>query len=172
MPGGHTVVEDCTPTTYCNSSFPVPRENGRHCHRRHRPAPEPAARLLGPMTGSAPAQSRSWSESGLPAVRPSSFCGLHPGPRARVNTDNRLRGRLACSVASDTLTATRQFSCLPNCPQYCRATPTECVPCSPVERNEPAIARTNARPEQRSRVSKMFPKQDKEEPECNSLLKR
>ena len=32
------------------------------------------------------------------------------------------------SLVTDKLTATRQFSCLPTCPQYCRATPTECVP--------------------------------------------
>ena len=31
-------------------------------------------------------------------------------------------------VATERLTATRQFSCLPTCPQYCRATPTECLP--------------------------------------------
>src|SRR3984885_9012125 len=37
-------------------------------------------------------------------------------------------GRLACSVAIDRLTATRQFSCFPNCPQYWCVTPTECVP--------------------------------------------
>ncbi len=32
------------------------------------------------------------------------------------------------SLASDTLTATWQFSCLPSTPQYWRATPTECCP--------------------------------------------
>src|SRR5215472_6805894 len=37
-------------------------------------------------------------------------------------------GRLTCSVANDKLTAIRQFSCLPTCPQYCRTTPTECLP--------------------------------------------
>src|SRR5665647_3801146 len=36
---------------------------------------------------------------------------------------------LAASQASDTLTATWQLSCLPNIPQYWRATPTECRPC-------------------------------------------
>jgi CRISPR-associated endonuclease/helicase Cas3 len=36
--------------------------------------------------------------------------------------------RELCVVARDTLTATRQFSCLPNCPQYCRVTPTEGLP--------------------------------------------
>jgi hypothetical protein len=30
--------------------------------------------------------------------------------------------------ATGSLTATWQFSCLPGCPQYCRATPTECLP--------------------------------------------
>jgi hypothetical protein len=40
-----------------------------------------------------------------------------------------LIARLAVSVAIDRLTATWQLSVLPNCPQYCRATPTECVPC-------------------------------------------
>ncbi len=37
-------------------------------------------------------------------------------------------GRLELHVATDRLTATRQLSCLPTCPQYCRATPTECLP--------------------------------------------
>jgi hypothetical protein len=37
-------------------------------------------------------------------------------------------GRLARQVLTDRLTATRQLSCLPNCPQYWRATPTECRP--------------------------------------------
>src|SRR5262249_40992195 len=37
-------------------------------------------------------------------------------------------GTLACSWASETLTATWQFSCLPSTPQYWRATPTECRP--------------------------------------------
>ena len=37
-------------------------------------------------------------------------------------------GRLAVAVATDNETATWQLSCLPNCPQYCRATPTECRP--------------------------------------------
>src|SRR5215831_16290773 len=37
-------------------------------------------------------------------------------------------GRLASAVLSDKLTATRQFSCLPTWPQYCRVTPTECFP--------------------------------------------
>ena len=38
-------------------------------------------------------------------------------------------GRLAAGVATDRLTATWQLSVLPSCPQYWRATPTECVPC-------------------------------------------
>src|SRR5215469_2613533 len=37
-------------------------------------------------------------------------------------------GKLECHVATDRLTAMRQFSCLPTCPQYCRVTPTECEP--------------------------------------------
>jgi hypothetical protein len=37
-------------------------------------------------------------------------------------------GRLAVAVATDSETATWQLSCLPSCPQYCRATPTECRP--------------------------------------------
>src|SRR5215469_3657711 len=37
-------------------------------------------------------------------------------------------GRLAASVATDSVTATWQLSCLPSCPQYWRATPTECRP--------------------------------------------
>src|SRR5260370_42483872 len=37
-------------------------------------------------------------------------------------------GNLALHVATDRLTATRQLSCLPNCPQYWCATPTECFP--------------------------------------------
>jgi hypothetical protein len=37
-------------------------------------------------------------------------------------------GRLARSVLTDKLTATRQFSCLPTCPQYWRVTPTEFSP--------------------------------------------
>src|SRR5215471_4630329 len=37
-------------------------------------------------------------------------------------------GKLAKSLAIDSETATWQLSCLPNCPQYCRATPTECLP--------------------------------------------
>jgi hypothetical protein len=37
-------------------------------------------------------------------------------------------GRLSSALLIDKLTATRQFSCLPTCPQYWRVTPTECVP--------------------------------------------
>jgi hypothetical protein len=37
-------------------------------------------------------------------------------------------GRLADTVLMDRLTATWQLSCLPTWPQYCRATPTECLP--------------------------------------------
>jgi hypothetical protein len=37
-------------------------------------------------------------------------------------------GRLACSLARERSTATWQSSCLPSWPQYCRATPTECLP--------------------------------------------
>ena len=37
-------------------------------------------------------------------------------------------GRLPRSVAIDSDTVTRQLSCLPVWPQYCRATPTECFP--------------------------------------------
>src|SRR6266478_2431638 len=37
-------------------------------------------------------------------------------------------GRLVLQVATDRLTATWQLSCLPNCPQYWCATPTECLP--------------------------------------------
>jgi len=45
-------------------------------------------------------------------------------------------------VARDTLTAIRQFSCLPNCPQYCRVTPTEGLPflgnpCHPRSKPQP-----------------------------------
>src|SRR5215472_19339763 len=38
-------------------------------------------------------------------------------------------GKLECHVLTDKLTATWQLSDLPVCPQYCRATPTECFPC-------------------------------------------
>jgi hypothetical protein len=37
-------------------------------------------------------------------------------------------GRLAAWLAIDSVTATWQFSCFPSSPQYCRATPTECLP--------------------------------------------
>lgn len=37
-------------------------------------------------------------------------------------------GRLACQVATDKLTASRQFPCLPSCPQYWRVTSTEREP--------------------------------------------
>ncbi len=36
-------------------------------------------------------------------------------------------GRLAWSLAADAVTSTGQLSCLPSCPQYCRATPAEWV---------------------------------------------
>ena len=36
--------------------------------------------------------------------------------------------RAAVDVLIDKLTTTRQFSCFPTCPQYCRVTPTEWVP--------------------------------------------
>jgi len=36
------------------------------------------------------------------------------------------QGKLPRSVHSERLTATWQFSVFPSCPQYCRATPTEC----------------------------------------------
>src|SRR5262249_61576858 len=38
-------------------------------------------------------------------------------------------GKLEYHVLTDKLTATWQLSDLPVCPQYCRATPTECFPC-------------------------------------------
>jgi hypothetical protein len=38
------------------------------------------------------------------------------------------RGRLAWRLAIDSETAAWQLSCLPGWPQYCRATPTECMP--------------------------------------------
>ena len=38
-------------------------------------------------------------------------------------------GKLALQVLTDKLTAAWQLSCLPIWPQYCRATPTECLPC-------------------------------------------
>ena len=41
-----------------------------------------------------------------------------------IRADNLLMG----VVGIDKLTATRQFSCLPTCPQYCRVTPTEFLP--------------------------------------------
>src|SRR4051794_29081935 len=37
-------------------------------------------------------------------------------------------GRLACSVATESVTATWQLSCLPSWPQYCLATPTDSLP--------------------------------------------
>src|SRR5215218_6981176 len=37
-------------------------------------------------------------------------------------------GRLAVRLASESVTATWQLSCLPSWPQYWRATPTECRP--------------------------------------------
>src|SRR5215471_10382275 len=37
-------------------------------------------------------------------------------------------GILVFSVVTERLTATRQLSCFPTCPQYCRATPTDSCP--------------------------------------------
>jgi hypothetical protein len=37
-------------------------------------------------------------------------------------------GRLACSVATESVTAPWQLSRLPSWPQYCRATPTDSLP--------------------------------------------
>src|ERR1700733_8293381 len=37
-------------------------------------------------------------------------------------------GRLAWRLATDSETTAWQLSCLPSWPQYCRATPTECLP--------------------------------------------
>lgn len=51
---------------------------------------------------------------------------LNPGISQRGS--RQAIGRLACQVATDRLTATRQLSCLPR-PQYWRATPTEWLAC-------------------------------------------
>src|SRR5258705_62471 len=49
------------------------------------------------------------------------------GPRLGEIEAQRNR-RLARSLATDSVTATWQLSCLPSSPQYWRATPTECLP--------------------------------------------
>jgi hypothetical protein len=62
--------------------------------------------------------------SGTPTVsRHSRSCAELSGKYRHLAT-----GRLAVFVVTAKLTATRQFSCLPTCPQYWHATPTECVP--------------------------------------------
>jgi transposase len=64
------------------------------------------------------------TDSGTPAARRRLASSHHSCGRY----SRHAIGMLAAAVASDRLTATWQLSCLPSCPQYCRATPTECVP--------------------------------------------
>src|SRR5260370_720733 len=62
--------------------------------------------------------------SGPPALaRRSSSWAQALGKYSRYGT-----GRLAWRLASDSVTATWQFACLPSCPQYWCDTPTECCP--------------------------------------------
>src|SRR5260370_16282806 len=62
--------------------------------------------------------------SGTPALaRRSSSSAQAFGRYSRYAT-----GRLAWRLASDRVTATWQFACLPSCPQYWCDTPTECCP--------------------------------------------
>src|SRR6266446_6714922 len=49
-------------------------------------------------------------------------------PRPSANTADTPPGRLASWLASDNVTATWQFACLPSWPQYWCDTPTECRP--------------------------------------------
>src|SRR4051794_29875761 len=66
----------------------------------------------------------NWISSGTPACFLRAWSSAHScGKYKRQAT-----GRLARLVLTDRLTATRQFSCLPTWPQYCRTTPTECLP--------------------------------------------
>jgi len=72
----------------------------------------------------------TWSSRVRMAPSDTPACSRRSGSYAQLSGKYRRQstGRLAVFVFTDKLTATRQFSCLPTCPQYCRATPTECVP--------------------------------------------
>src|SRR5277367_5602844 len=62
--------------------------------------------------------------SGTPTLARRSSSSAHAfGRYSRYAT-----GRLAWRLASDSVTATWQFACLPSCPQYWCDTPTECCP--------------------------------------------
>src|ERR1035438_533530 len=67
---------------------------------------------------------RNWISSGTSAFSRRSASSAHSLGRYRRYPI----GRLELHVDTDRLTATRQFSCLPSCPQYWCATPTECFP--------------------------------------------
>src|SRR3954471_10057840 len=87
----------------------------------------------------------NWISSGTPACFLRAWSSAHSCGKYK----RQAIGRLACFVLTDRLTATRQFSCLPTCPQYCRTKPTECVPffgnrCHP--RSKPALALFDAWP--------------------------
>ena len=73
-----------------------------------------------------------WHRGGapVPAARPATARGAccNPAGLLRRCALPWLIGRLACSAASDRVTAAWQLSCLPSWPQYCRPTPTEWVP--------------------------------------------
>src|SRR5947209_16729287 len=66
----------------------------------------------------------NWIASGTPACFLRAWSSAHSCGKY----NRQAIGRLTRLVLTDRLTATRQFSCLPTCPQYCRTTPTECVP--------------------------------------------
>ena len=94
---------------------------GQHHTRGYTAFPRPL--VFGPVQFEASFEMRSLPE------RPTFF---RRGSESLAHTSGRYKrneiGILDNSVVTERLTATRQLSCLPTCPQYCRVTPTECLP--------------------------------------------
>ena len=106
----------------------APRGNRCRFRSRHRPAPRPAGCLAHARAGSGRGRFLVWSETESSPARPVFFRRW----RSSIQDSGRYRryatGILAFSVVTERLTATRQLSCLPTWPQYCRATPTDSRP--------------------------------------------
>jgi hypothetical protein len=69
--------------------------------------------------------SRKRTRSGMRALARRAASVVHAFGRY----NSKLSGHASCSPSNTLDTATWQLATLPSAPQYCRCTPTECVPC-------------------------------------------
>ena len=74
-------------------------------------------------------QSLAWSETQPLPEHPLVWQRWASSPHTSGRYSRQAMGKLALQVLTDKLTAAWQFACLPIWPQYCRATPTEYLPC-------------------------------------------